>query len=240
MADFLSGIPARDGEWRRQDRWWIHPDGTRVPVIAGGTNIFALTQRAYRFYEDGTEAGATAIAAENTNISRNAIANTHLLIRVGLQESGAGSVSGGVSDTYDIQYSKNGGAFTTVTTASTNVRSVASPGVFFVEGDPTTQRLSVGTGAFIAGMLNTDGQISPFQHTANNFTEHAWSVQIIAADVANADVFTFRVRLNLATTGLTYSVTPQITVSKVAGRTTKNTRANPLGVEIGMGWRMDA
>lgn len=222
MTDFLDDIPFTDGVWRREGRLWIHPDGTCAPVIAGGANIFALTQRAYRFYEDGTESGATEIAAENTNISRNVTADSHLVIRVGFQESGAGSISGGASDIYEAEYSKNGGAFTRISTTSTNVKAINSPGGHFIEGDPTTQRLSAGSGAFIAGMMVADGQTGFFQHTANNFTEHAWSLQIVAAEVANNDVFRFRITRNLSTSGITYSVTPQITVSKVAA-----TKARP-------------
>jgi len=64
-----------------------------------------FTQAAYRFYEDGTEAGATAIAAQNTNITRDVTSDSSLLLRMRIQND---AVSNGVStDDWKLQYEKN-------------------------------------------------------------------------------------------------------------------------------------
>lgn len=210
MTDFLSGIPLRDGDWRREGRWWIHPDGTRVPVIAGGTNVFALTQERFRFYNDGTENGSTALAAENTNLTLLNGSQVHL--RIGFSETGTGSISGATTDDYQLQVSKNGGAYANVTTSSSNVKAVASANL--TDAGTTTQRLSAGTGSFVAGEISEAGLVTDRQITANNFSELLYAIEIVGADVAAGDTLDFRVLLNGATTNMTYSVTPRLTVSK--------------------------
>lgn len=175
-------------------------------------NIFALTQRAFRFYEDGTESGSTEIAAENANITRLVVSNSVVLLRIGLQESGSGSVSGATTDDYQLQYSKNGGAFTNVNGATTNVRGFASANL--TDAGTTTQRLSAGGGSFVAGEISEDGLVDDRQITANNHTELLYALEVVAADVAEGDTLDFRVLLNGATTNMTYTVTPRLTVTK--------------------------
>lgn len=200
-------------EWIRHRRWWglERADSCElVPVIAGGTNIFAVTQRAFRLFEDGAETTSVAIAAENTNITRNLLADSTIQLRIGLQESGSGSVSGATSDDYQLQYSKNGGAFTNVTAASANVKGFNSSSL--TDAATTTQRLSAGTGSFVAGELSEVGLVTDRQLTANNFTELLYSLTLVAADLVSTNTLDFRVLLNGAV--MTYSVTPRITISK--------------------------
>lgn len=179
-------------------------------------NIFALTQWAYRWYEDGTESGATAIAAENTAPTRYTVANTVVVLRIGLQESGAGSVSGATTDDYQLQRSVAGGAFGNVTGASSGVRGFASASL--TDAGTTTQLLSAGTGAFVAGEISESGLVTDRQITANNFTELLYALEIVAADVAEGNAITFRVLLNGATTNMTYTVTPTINITKAGPR----------------------
>jgi len=177
------------------------------------SNVFGITARAFRFYEDGTEAGSTAIAAENTNITRDVAAgNSALQLRYGVQESGSGSASGATTDDYQLQVSKNAGAYANVAAASSNVR--AFPTANLTDAAATTQRLSAGSGAFIAGEIDeADGIVTDWQLTANNFSELLYSVELVAADLAHNDTLDFRVLRNGAVFN-TYSVTPRVTANK--------------------------
>jgi len=177
------------------------------------SNVFGITARAFRFYEDGSETGSTAIAAESTNITRSVVAgNSALQLRYGVQESGAGSASGATTDDYQVQYAKNGGAYTSVGAATTNVR--AFPSANLTDAAATTQRLSAGSGSFVAGEIDeADGIVTDWQLTANNFSELLYSLELVSADLAHNDTLDFRVLRNGAVFN-TYSVTPRITVSK--------------------------
>ncbi len=177
------------------------------------TNIFALTQGAFRFYEDGAEDTSTPSGAQSANITRYAAANTSFQLRVRMDETGAGSIAGATTDDYQLQVSKNGGAFANVTAASSNVRGFNSASL--TDGNATTQRLTGGAGTF-AGKISEDGLVDNHQIAANGNAEFLYSLEIVAADVADADTLDFRVLLNGATTNVTYSVTPRVTVSKVS------------------------
>lgn len=175
------------------------------------TNTFGITARAYRWYGDGTETGATALAAENTQYTALVLADFPTVLRYGVQESGTGSASGASTDDYQLQYSLNGGAFTNVTSSSTVVQGFTSADLTDAAG--TTQRLSAGTGSFITGEIaETDGLLTDWQLTANNHSELLFAIQVMAADTAESDVITFRVLRNGGVFN-TYSVTPQITVT---------------------------
>lgn len=172
------------------------------------TNTFGITARAFRWYEDGTESGATAIAAENANIDRiESLPN--LVLRYGVQESGAGSASGASTDDYQLQYSLNGGAYTNVTTSSSVCRGFGSSNL--TDAGSTTQRLTSGTGSFIAGEISEDGLLDDWQLTANNFSELLYTVAIQTGDTAPDNTIDFRVLRNGGVFN-TYSVTPRITI----------------------------
>lgn len=200
-------------------RWWYHPLRLPVPSIEGGTSVFAITQAAYRFYAEGTESGSTAAAAENTAASVNVFSgNADLHLRVRLDETGSGAISGATTDDYQLQYSKNGGAFANVNGASSNVIGFDSGNL--TDGNATTQRLTAGGGSFVAGEISEDGLVDDRQLTANNHTEHLYTVRFVSADLADGDAITFRVLLNGATTNVTYSQTPTVNVAKTAPGTT--------------------
>lgn len=71
-------------------------------------SIASTTQAAFRFYEDGTEAGATAIDTQDTNITRTVNSDSNLQLRVRLQNS---PVAGTSTDDYQLQYSLNSGTY---------------------------------------------------------------------------------------------------------------------------------
>lgn len=185
-------------------------------------NVFAVTFRAFRFYLDGTESGSTAAAAQDTNEAVNVGAGDlkrHL--RVSLAETGSGSISGAATDDYQLQVSVDGGAYGNVTGSSTYVKADTGSGL--TDGDATTDRAgepvdNPGTGSFVAGIQEeADALIANWQLTANNFTEHVFALVLVAADftVDGSRTLDFRVALNGGSPGITTSVVPRITVTKV-------------------------
>lgn len=180
------------------------------------TNTFGITARAVRWYADGSENAATALSSEGTTgtLSYTIFAgvNAVAVLRYGVQESGAGTAAGATTDDYQLQYSKNGGAFTNVTGASSNVRGFASSNL--ADAGSTTQQLSSGTGSFVAGEISEDGLLDDWQLTANDFSELLFAVEVVAADVAEGNTLDFRVLRNGSVFN-TYSVTPRLTVTKI-------------------------
>jgi hypothetical protein len=84
----------------------------------------------------------------------------------------------------------------------------------------TTNRLTAGTGSFVAGEISETGLVTDLGWTANNYTELLYAVTLKRADLANSDTLRFRVLRNGATTSMTYTQTPTINVTKtsVGGR----------------------
>ena len=83
---------------------------------------FTPDLKAFRFYDDdGSESGSTASAAQDIDVSVAEGAVSHLRLRV--DETAAGS--GLTTDDYQLQYSKNSGAWANVTAFSANVRANA-------------------------------------------------------------------------------------------------------------------
>jgi hypothetical protein len=85
------------------------------------------------------------------------------------------------------------------------------------DGNATTNRLGSGTGSFVAGEISEDGLVDNLQITASNYTELLYSLTLVSSALSNNDTIDFRVLRNGATTGVTYTVTPRITVSKTTG-----------------------
>lgn len=68
-------------------------------------------------------------------------------------------------------------------------------------------------GTFIAGEISEDGLVDDYTHTANDYTEHLYSLTVVSSAVSNNDTLDFRVLKN-GSALTTYNVTPRITVSK--------------------------
>jgi hypothetical protein len=137
--------------------------------------------------------------------------DSNLQLRFRVQETNTGT--GAATDNWKLQYSKNGGAYTDVTTASTNVKGFNSANL--TEGQSiTAPRLTGGTGTFVNGKVAEDGEVNSSEITPSNFTEFLYSLTIIAADTANNDTLDFRLLYNNSSTYFTYSQTPRITVTK--------------------------
>jgi hypothetical protein len=179
-----------------------------TPRITVSIPVAAFDQTAFRFYADGTEAGSTALAAQNTNITQS-IAFGIIGLRVRVQETaGADGLS---SDDYNLYYSRNGGGYLQVTTGSSFVKLAAGP---WNSGDATTNRLGAGSGSFVAGQAidnaNALGTVVNLQITASNYTELLWALQP-AAGLAVDDTLDFRILRNSAVINA-YSITPRITI----------------------------
>lgn len=178
-----------------------------MPLV---TESYDLT--AFRFYEDdGSESAASAIAAQNTNISRNVLSAPTLSLRVRVQESGG--ASGATTDDWQLQYSKNSGTWTNVTSGSSNVTGFNSANL--ADGGATTNRLGAGSGSFVAGKISEDGLLDDSQLTASNYTEFLYTLSLVSADVADGDTLDFRV-LHNATVFDVYTRTPRITINKTS------------------------
>jgi hypothetical protein len=177
-----------------------------MPVVSAA---FDLTH--YRFYnDDGSESGATANAAQDTDISLNAYSDANIVLRIMVQETGSGG--GSATDDWQLQYSKNAGAYTSITTGTTNVKGFNSSNL--TDGGATTNRLTGGTGSFVAGLVSEDGLADNLAVTLSNYTEFLYTLTVVAADTAAADTLDFRVLNNGGL--ITYTVVPTITVTKVA------------------------
>jgi len=191
------------------------------------SNKFVPSFHTFRWYEDGTETGSTALGAIDAAITgRSVDSDSQVQLRIGVEEIGDGSVAGESTDDWQLQFRKNGGgAFSNVTGSSLNVKS--DSGSSLTDGDPTTDRVTDGItdggGTFFAGIIEaSDSEITDFTHQADNFTEHIFTLILVSADLADTDFLDFRLRRNGSAVGDT--VTPRVTVSKVAaGRRRSNT-----------------
>lgn len=118
------------------------------------------------------------------------------------------------TDDYKLRYSRNGGAYTDVTSSSTHVQSYASSPL--TNQASTTNKLTlVGGVTFTAGRVSTDGQADDTQIDAGKGSEFLYSLKIIDDVLNNGDTLDFRVECNGSVLA-TYSVTPRITISKSA------------------------
>lgn len=178
----------------------------------------AIIQDAFRFYEDGTESGSTAIAAQDTSINRTVAADSNLLLRLRIESTTAmASVPPSV---WRLQYSKNSGTWTNLTTSSSDVKAFNSSNL--TDGGSTTERLTSGVTTWTAGLIAEDGEVGDVPGelgknvTSGEYTEFLYTLTVLDADVANFDTLDFRV-LRDGSVIDTYTVTPRITVVKSGG-----------------------
>ena len=150
--------------------------------IAGGYPL--VGQYAYGFFEEGTESGSVAIEPQDTDATIDVTSgNVVIQARYGLQElAGVGAYS---TDDYQLMVQYNGDPAVVVNGASSYVQSYNSASL--TDSGATTERLTGGTGSFIAGEISEDGLVDNLQVTANNYTEIVYSVVVISADLVDAD-----------------------------------------------------
>jgi hypothetical protein len=170
----------------------------------------AITQAAYRWYDEGTESGAVALAAQDTAVTGD-ISNGDATgtLRIRLQSTTAVAVP--AIDDWQLQYDRNAsGSWINVGTVTMHVATYDSPNL--TGTGATTNRLTGGTGSFVAGEVSEDGTANDKGWAGNNFTEFVYALKVKAADVANGDTLQFRIVRNGATTTMTYTVTPTINI----------------------------
>lgn len=165
-------------------------------------------QAAFRFYnDDGSESGSTATAAQDVNITiTEGGGNCSFQLRIGIQNDNANPQP----LTHQLQYSKNGGIYTDVTTTSSNVKAFNSANL--TNDATTTQRLTGLTGSFTGnGGVSEDGLTSSVSLPASGCKELLYAIQTVDADLANGDTLDLRVLANGSTLSGGYTVTPRIT-----------------------------
>lgn len=190
----------KDGNIEHSEGYWY--DG-KLALAHAAAN---LDQDSYAFYSDGTESGSVIIGVKNA--SQTLTTDTIYLARFLVQEDGGGSSNNLAPQLeYDLN---NSGTFTSVTDVSSVVQSIATANI--VDASDTTQRLGAGT--FItpnAGFDEVDGIAGAVSFVGNDETEFLYSIQIISADVTDADT------IQLRAAGLdTYTNTGAATVDKPA------------------------
>lgn len=177
-----------------------------MPVIGSPT----YDQKHCRFYnDDGSESAGTAWAAEDTNITMGASDSSLINLRLGVSSTGANSTTTPLP--WRLQYRKNGGTWTNITTSSSNVKAVNSSNL--TDGGATTNRLTVPGGlTFSAGLVSEDGLADDQATLVNKFYEFLFALQVIKTDLTNGDTLEFRLLCNSGVLN-TYTVILMITLS---------------------------
>jgi len=194
-------------------------NGRFIYPIGGGTAMFAPFMRRFRFYNTGTETGATPIAAEDININPNVDSDFQGQYRALIEETGGSD--GSANDDWRLTYDKNGGGGTILTTTDSGdgIRAILAG---LTEDGATTDRATgisnPGAGSFIAGLQVGDGFGENLLLTGSNFTEFVFGFEIIAANVADLDFFDFELdRPN----SLVSDIIGRLTVAKTGGAVTE-------------------
>lgn len=177
----------------------------------------AVSQSHYRFgVNEGTESTHGWYAAEDASPAPGGIAlDTTFLLRFTLQCDGTALNNIDA----EFQYRKNGGAWTQITTGTTNVRAVTPS--CWADGANTTKRLS-GTGTFEASSAGcTADGISggtAFDIVANGNGETECAMQLRSADLSPGDLIEFRLTRDGGILLDTYAVTPSLQLREAVSR----------------------
>jgi hypothetical protein len=116
---------------------------------------------------------------------------------------------------------------------STSIKVVNFASANLTDGGATTNRLSAGSGSFVAGEISEDGTVDDLQITASNYTELLYSITLKSAELVDTDTLDFRVLRNGAVLN-TYTVTPRITVDNGGGTTYNQNVTATLGFVGGL------
>jgi hypothetical protein len=189
-------------------------------------------QKDFRFRnDDGTETTATWDAAANTDISLSTASDDSRRIRFNFENDGntTSTVASGLAH-FEFEYSKNSGAWTALTTSSSNIKIITSAN--YADGADTTQQLGSGTFETNNNGMDETGQVTVPSNTWNNadLIEIETFVQVINADVADGDTIDIRITPSSGSESAfvnTYTQTPRITVSKPTG-------AGPIILHVGV------
>lgn len=190
---------------------FYHSDST--PAGSNGDSFVQFTetfnqsedvdQYTFRFRnDDGSETTATWNAAADTNISL--APETVLRLRVGLKRLDPLDGSAVVST---IEFSKNGGAWTSLTSISSGTQLALSSNI--TQGGATTQQITSGT--FEAGALSESAASATMPAVAGASKEHEMSFKIVSGETAGT-TFDYRVRQTSGVQSYGQSKLPRVTV----------------------------
>ena len=169
-----------------------------IDVIVDYTAPVTFTPEADAFgiYEDGTESGAAERLGENIfgMLNHTLAADQQFQYRSRVQETAGGA--GAATDNWGLEYEKNDSASWVAITASSALLQ-ADTASSLTDGGATTDRLSAGTGSFVAGeQEEINGVIEDLQLTADNYTNLLWGLKPIEGDISSGDYVKLRVTLN--------------------------------------------
>lgn len=170
----------------------------------------AYEQTAFRGRnDDGSETGATWKDSTNAGYIVNpALSDIHR-IRIAVAEVNGASDN---NREFQLQYSKNGGSWTNVSTSTANVQAVTSSNVS--DGTQTTQQITSETfaGGEIAAGDALAGDSSPVDFAGNDVAEVEYVVQVISSDVSQGDTIELRAIFGDGTVLGTYTNVASFTV----------------------------
>ena len=183
-------------------------------AVRGGVAMFDPEFTKFRFYDDDAgEAASAPLENQDVDHTLNADSDVSIQVRMFAQNRQAA----GSTDDYRIDYDKNGAALFAVVPTSDTGDGIQTATAGLTNTNATTNRttngIADGTGSFDAGEQITDG-LGNITLNASNYTEHAFGVQFISANVANNDTFDFEFGRPNA---MVNTIVPRITISKAAG-----------------------
>ncbi len=193
---------------------WVTQAFFEVPDVSA---TFTPEFNAFRFYDDaGGEAASNALAAQDININVDVFSgNVDLQLRLRCDETGG--ADGATTDDWQLQYDPNSTGF--VNHSITDNDGIIAVAAGLIDANATTNRASEpisdpGAGSFVAGEQDDDGLINDRQLTADNFTEHAYGMRFVSANLTDGDTFDFRLS---TPTGIVNNIVPRVTIDKAAG-----------------------
>ena len=152
------------------------------------------------YHDDADQNNENAYAGEDVAIKF--FSGQNIILRI--QQY---STTSSGSQTMLLQYSKNGGAYTSVpTSAGGDLQIVASP--FFSNGASATQRLSSSAPSYNNGYAMSTANPTPTINTSVAFWECVWCLQFNPSAIGS--YYTFK--MLVGATSPTLTVTPKITI----------------------------
>lgn len=191
--------------------------GELVPVpIRGGVAMFDPEFTRFRFYDDDAgEAASAPLENQDVDHTLTVDSDQEIQARFFVQNRQAA----GSTDDYRIDYDKNSVGFAIVPTTDTGTGiEAAAAGLTNTNAttNRTTNGIADGTGSFDAGEQITDG-LGNITLNASNYTEHAFGLKFISANVANNDTFDLEFGRPNA---MVNTIVPRITISKTGAAVT--------------------
>ena len=205
-------------------------------ILEDASGGFLLEDSSGYFLIDNNASWA---AIANTGLTNVDVTSGNVRGRLRVSVKNTGDAAGGTG--FKWRYSRNSGAKADITSSSSYVKTFDT--TWYADGDDVPELLTADT--YHTDNNAAEDSTGALTLSAGLATDTAFETEIayelVSADLADADSIKFYVTLSDNTELDTYTNVPEITIEKgaPAGRTTKNTRSFPLGMEVGMGFRMD-